>query len=207
MTSPVSEAGRDFITSYAAEHAEASEQSELFWLSPPDANQGDDDYCDECIGFIAALPTLVFCHLNLLRGETVVPGVHRFIREDGSHSRCCEVCDEWKGYAADLKCWDAPRQAIEWNKAAIDGGWSGESDGWRYCANCDKSLRVNLTDYGVEEELRHWKHYGPPSRGADWWQFSEMVERLTRTDPKWPAVYALFAKWGLLPARLNDRGD
>lgn len=198
MTSSVSVADREFISSYAADCAESPEQSELFWLSPPDSNQGDDDYCDDCIGIIAALPTLVFCHLNLLRGESLPPAAHDFTDDAGQHSRICVICEEWEGYANHLVCWNAPRQAIEWNKTAADGGWTGESDGWRYCENCGKSLYVNLTDHGVEEELNHWEHYGPPDCGSDWWQFSEMVERLTLQDSKWSAVRDLFVKWGLL---------
>lgn len=205
MTSPISDSDREFISAYAASRSEAPEQSELFWLSPPDSNQCDEDYCDECIGIIAALPTLVFCHLNLLRGDAISPGVHAFVEEDGRKSHRCTICDAWERNS-NSPCWDAPRKAVEWNKAAVNGGWTGESDTLRHCENCGKSLYIHLTDHGVEEELSHWDHYGPPVDGADWWHFSEMVERLTQRDSKWPRVRDLFAKWGLMPVRLNNHG-
>lgn len=93
MTSSVSVADREFISSYAADCAESPEQSELFWLSPPDSNQGDDDYCDDCIGIIAALPTLVFCHLNLLRGESLPPAAHDSIITGRPSLRGCRLED------------------------------------------------------------------------------------------------------------------
>ncbi len=186
---------REEIVAYAAARAEAPEQSGLFWLSPPDSNQGEEDYCDECIGIIAALPTLVFCHLNLLRGESIVPAGHKYTDEGGSHGKRCLICDIWERSADLAPCWDAARQAIEWNAAATDGGWTGESDGWRSCENCGKELYVNLTEHAVSEEISHWKHYGPPIGGHDWWEFSEMVERAE--DKHWKTIEELFTKWGL----------
>lgn len=186
---------REEIVAYAAARAEAPEQSELFWLSPPNGGQVHEDYCSDCIGIIAAWPTLVFCLLNLLRGEPIAPGLHKFTDDDGSHSKRCLTCDIWERNADLALCWDAARQAIEWNAAAVDGGWTGESDSWRCCENCGKDLLVNLTKYAVSEEISHWKHYGPPVNGHDWWTFSEMVERAE--DMHWKTIEEMFTKWGL----------
>ncbi len=187
---------RDFIESYAAQRAEAPEQSELFWLSPSDYRQDTDDYCDDCIGVIAALPTLIFYHLRLLIGSPVPPADHQFMDNSGRYYGRCATCDVWDSADA-TPCWDAARLAIEWNKESIDGGWAGESDGFRFCENCGKSLHVNLTDYAVESELSHWKEYGPPTGGDDWWAFSEVLERFTRDDKHWDEVKTLFSKWGI----------
>lgn len=42
----------------------------------------------------------------------------------------------------------------------FDGGWRTESDRHLHCAHCGCWLRVSLTDYGVEEELAHYRENG-----------------------------------------------
>lgn len=41
----------------------------------------------------------------------------------------------------------------------VDGGWSGETDGFRFCARCGAWLHTELTDYGFEEELETYEEY------------------------------------------------
>jgi hypothetical protein len=42
----------------------------------------------------------------------------------------------------------------------LDGGWRTESDTHSFCAHCNCWLRISLTDYGVDEELRHYRENG-----------------------------------------------
>lgn len=42
----------------------------------------------------------------------------------------------------------------------LDGGWRTESDTHSFCAHCGCWLRISLTNYGVEEELRHYRENG-----------------------------------------------
>lgn len=196
---PLSQKIRAAITRHATELAEAPELSELFWLcDPEDGNQTQDDYCAECAPIVVALGPLVFCHLALLNGEALPAAVHNFTEADGSHSIRCLTCDIWESNADLAPCWTMPRQAVEWAQAAVDGGWTRESDSWRTCENCGKELRVLLTDYGVDEEMKHWQHSGPPDCGSSWWEFSRMLERLTDRSEHWQTIGALFEKWGLL---------
>lgn len=42
----------------------------------------------------------------------------------------------------------------------LDGGWRTESDTHRFCAHCGCWLRISLTDWGVKEELDHYRENG-----------------------------------------------
>jgi hypothetical protein len=65
-----------------------------------------------------------------------------------------------------LGCYDCARKRFKEDQ--IDGGWSGEEDGPRWCDDCGKLLEFTLTDYGLEEELGHfYEHINDPIKTPD----------------------------------------
>lgn len=66
-------------------------------------------------------------------------------------------------------CWDcAEKRVSEINAskpkhpAFVDGGWSEsrEKDGHAACVTCGKTLMHSLTQYGLEEEIEHFRSDG-----------------------------------------------
>lgn len=49
----------------------------------------------------------------------------------------------------------------------FDGEWRTESDTHLFCAHCGCWLRISLTDYGVKEELTHYRENGIGSDAND----------------------------------------
>jgi len=45
---------------------------------------------------------------------------------------------------------------------SVDGGWQQDNDGCCHCETCGCLLHYTLTDYGIEEELRHFNSQPAP---------------------------------------------
>lgn len=147
------------------------------------------DYCGDCVSAIPALGGLVVCHLLLLIGVDVM--VKR--EHDLDEYKTCRRCD-WH-VSWNKECLTLPEQIVHMADDQRDGGWRGESDGFRFCENCSEQLDVCLTGYGAKEELRHQEESGPPDSPDDWYSFSEMLNSIE--DEHLPSLAALWKKWGL----------
>ena len=51
----------------------------------------------------------------------------------------------------------AQKQVDSGNGEFVDGGWPQDSDGSCHCEDCGRLLDYTLTDYGVGDELSHFK--------------------------------------------------
>lgn len=55
-------------------------------------------------------------------------------------------------------CWECATKAVSDGRCAfVDGGWPQDSDGCCLCEDCGKLLDYTLTDYGLGEELSHFR--------------------------------------------------
>lgn len=50
---------------------------------------------------------------------------------------------------------------------SIDGGWDTDHDSQPHCDTCGRMLRGTLTDYGMEQELDHFRREGVSAKNAD----------------------------------------
>ncbi len=82
--------------------------------------------------------------LDVLARQIEVPYPH-WLGGDGA--------DQGPSYCHDC----AQIQVKAGNAEFIDGGWPQENDGCCHCEGCGRLLDYTLTDYGVEEELSHFK--------------------------------------------------
>ena len=55
-------------------------------------------------------------------------------------------------------CFDCANKKVVGGEAEfVDGGWMQDNDGCCHCEDCGRLLDYTLTDYGVKEELSHFK--------------------------------------------------
>ena len=55
-------------------------------------------------------------------------------------------------------CYECAEKAVSAGDGEyVDGGWQQDSDGCCHCETCGRLLDYTLTDYGVTEELSHFR--------------------------------------------------
>lgn len=74
----------------------------------------------------------------------------------------------------------------------VDGGWMQDNDGCCLCEECGRLLDYTLTDYGVEEELSHFKSVR--LRGAMSPELAYQLSRVLEQHHEHPEVLALLPK-------------
>lgn len=83
----------------------------------------------------------------------------------------------------------------------LDGGWPTEDDHTCFCAGCGAILDASLTDYGVEQELDHFRMYGvTPGSAIVAYYVAEVLAQVACTTPEdaWKAEEACTAAEALL---------
>lgn len=74
----------------------------------------------------------------------------------------------------------------------VDGGWMQDNDGCCHCEDCGRLLDYTLTDYGVEEELSHFKN--DRMRGSVSPELAYHLARVLEQHREHPEVLTLLPK-------------
>lgn len=65
----------------------------------------------------------------------------------------------------------------------LDGGWRTEEEHFCFCQHCGVRLSVCLTDYGLDEEIRHYQENGLcTSASINAYEINELLERVEYGD-------------------------
>ncbi len=86
----------------------------------------------------------VLARLNALAAAAEVPYPHWLGGDEA---------DQGPSYCAEC----AHEQVVAGNAEFVDGGWPQDNDGCCHCEDCGRLLDYTLTDYGVQEEMEHFK--------------------------------------------------
>ena len=90
-------------------------------------------------------------------------------------------------------CFDCANKIVAAGKAEfVDGGWPQDNDGCCHCEDCGRLLAYTLTDYGVEEELSHFK--GDRLRRAMSPELAYHLARVLEQSREHPEVLALLPR-------------
>lgn len=90
-------------------------------------------------------------------------------------------------------CRECAQKRVDAGEAEfVDGGWDQENDGCCHCEDCGRLLDYTLTDYGVEEELEHFR--GDRMRRAISPEQAYHLARLLETYEVHPEVLVLVPK-------------
>lgn len=88
---------------------------------------------------------------------------------DQSESYCLRCCER---LVREIKKAEPERDVY------VDGGWTTENDGMRFCCNdkCARALTVTFTDYAVESELQTFGEYPfDPASPSDCYSLLRML--------------------------------
>ncbi|KRG71789.1 hypothetical protein ABB27_02595 [Stenotrophomonas terrae] len=90
-------------------------------------------------------------------------------------------------------CHECAMKAVNADRGEfVDGGWSQDNDGCCHCHDCRRLLDYTLTDYGVSEELDHFR--STRLRGALDAETAYHLARLLEHYSEHPEVKAILPK-------------